>query len=133
MSQATGACSVQLGHELQLGVEVSNQASSDVTLQNVVASLPLSGGLRPVSWAWGPCGALSSGAGQVAADLSGGEDLSPGESGWFTVTVRVLVKCPAPYPVQFAVQYESNGRTSFAQVPGFSDLGRVPYSGCTGQ
>jgi hypothetical protein len=132
VTQTTGACSVQLGHELQLGVEVSNQTSSDVTVQGIVASLPRSGGLRPVSWAWGPCGALSSGAGQVAADLAGGEDLSPGENGWFTMTFQVLVKCPGPFPVQFIVQIDSNGRTSSAQVPGFSDLGQVPYSGCPG-
>jgi hypothetical protein len=132
VSQTTGACSVQLGHQLQLGVEVSNEAGADITLQRVMASLPLSGGLRPVSWAWGPCGAISSGGGQLAAD-SGGEDLSPGETGWFTVTVQVLVKCPAPYPVQFIVQLASSGRTSVAQVPGFSDLGQVAYSGCAGR
>jgi hypothetical protein len=132
VSQGTGACSVQLGHELQLGVEVSNQTGSDITLQRVTASLPASGGLREVSWDWGPCGALSSGGGQLAADLSGGADLSPGESSWFTVTFQVLVECPAPYPVQFTVQVDSSGRTSFAQVPGFSDLGQVAYSGCAG-
>jgi hypothetical protein len=133
VSQTTGACSVQLGHELQLGIEVSNQSPLDVTLQRVVASLPLSGGLRPVSGAWGPCGALSSGAGQVAADLSGGEDLSPGENGWFTMTFQVLVKCPGPFPVQFIIQFDSNGRTSSAQVPGFNDLSQVSYSGCAGE
>lgn len=132
VSQTTAACSVQLGHELQLGVEVSNQTSSDVTLRQVVAALPLSGGLQPVGWAWGPCGAISSRAGQVAADLSAGEDLSPGESGWFTMTFRVLVKCPGPYPVQFIVRFDSNGRTSAAQVEGFNDLGQVQYSGCAG-
>jgi hypothetical protein len=133
VSQTTGACSVQLGHELQLGIEVSNQTGSDVTLQRITASLPLSGGLRAVSWAWGPCGALSSGGGQVAADLSGGEDLSSGESGWFTVTFQVLVKCPAPYPVQFLIQLDSSAGTSFVQVPGFNDLGQVAYSGCAGR
>jgi hypothetical protein len=133
VSQTIGACSVQLGHELQLGIEVSNQTGSDVTLQRITASLPLSGGLRAVSWAWGPCGAISSGGGQVAADLSGGEDLSPGESGWFTMTFQVLVKCPGPFPVQFAVRFDSNGRTLVAHVPGFSDLTQVAYSGCAGQ
>jgi hypothetical protein len=132
VTQTTGACSVQLGHELQLGVEVSNQTSSDVTLRQVGVSFPAGGDLRLVSWAWGPCGAISSRAGQLAAD-SGGQDLSPGESGWFTVTVQVLVTCPTPYPVQFTVQFDSNGRTSFALVQGFNDLGQVPYSGCAGK
>ena len=56
--------------------------------------------------------------------------LEPGASTWLTVTFRVQVRCPAPYPVQFSVGYLMQGHAVTASLPGFPDLGQVPYSGC---
>lgn len=82
------------------------------------------GGLRAISQQWGPCGALP--AGQFL--LSG--PLAPGDSTWFTVTFKVLVKCPGPLPVQFTVGYDVGGQHAVATLPGFPDLSQVPYAGC---
>ena len=59
LAQTGGACSVQHGQELQLGVEVINLSDKPVTLGQASATLP-HGGLRLVSQQWAPCGALSS-------------------------------------------------------------------------
>jgi hypothetical protein len=57
--------------------------------------------------------------------------LDPGASIWFTVTFKVLTGCPGPLPVQFTVAYDLNGQPVVAQLPGFSDLSEVPYTGCS--
>jgi hypothetical protein len=121
--QDTGACSTQTGTELQLGVQVTNQATEPVELQTVKAVLPL-GGLKQLTWQWGPCGELSNSVSQ--ADLI----LGASDSVWLTVTFKVQVHCPGPLPVQFSVGYVLRGPTVTASLPGFPDLGQVPYSGC---
>ncbi len=122
LTQAAGRCSAQAGHELQLGLEITNESAEGVTLVRVRALLPL-GGLTVVSQAWGPCGQLP------APASSPGSALSAAASTWFTVTFRVLVKCPAPLPVRFAVDYDQLGRPAMIRLPGFADLGDVPYPG----
>jgi hypothetical protein len=114
-------CSQQIGDELQLGVEVSNDTSRPLMLQQVKALLPVSG-LRELSWAWGTCGQL--------AGPPPDRGLAPGNSAWFTVTFQVLVNCPAPLPVMFDIGYTQDGRHSVTSMPAFPDLGQVPYSGC---
>jgi hypothetical protein len=121
LTQDTGTCSVQSGRELQLGVQVTNQSARPIGLGGFRTVLPLSG-LKVVSQQWGPCGAI--GAAQVP------DTLGPGESTWLSVTVKVLVACPAPIPVQFAVGYTYAGEAATADLPGFPDLGQVPYTGC---
>jgi len=121
--QDTGACSVQQGRQLELGVQVTNQSTVPLTLQTARAVLPM-GGLEQVTWYWAPCGALP----QSLAGVD--QDLSPGASTWLTVTFRVQVGCPAPYPVQFSVGYLAQGHSVAASLPGFPDLGQVPYTGC---
>jgi hypothetical protein len=119
-------CSRQVGDDLQLGVEVTNDSPALLTVLGVDAVLPL-GGLKPVSWASGPCGELP---GAAPPDQS----LTTGNSGWFTVTFQVLVRCPAPLPVQFHFQFDlrtsEDSRAVLATVGAFPDLGQVPYSGC---
>ena len=145
--QTGGACSVQHGRELQLGVEVINLSGTPVTLGQISPILPL-GGLRPVSKQWAPCSAISpswqaAGGGTIvfigvpsgevgAVSGAGAAVLPPNGSAWFSVTFRVLVACPQPLPVHFSVAYKANGRTATAQLPGFVDLGQVTYSGCKG-
>ena len=121
LTQDTGTCSVQSGRELQLGVQVTNQSGGPIGLGGFRTVLPLSG-LKVVSQQWAPCGAI--GAVQVP------DTLGPGESTWLSVTVRVLVACPAPIPVQFVVGYTYAGEAATADLPGFPDLGQVPYTGC---
>ena len=147
LAQTGGACSVQRGRDLQVGVEVINLSGTAVTLGQVRPILPLSG-LRPVSQQWAPCGALSpswqaadggmivyvkSSTGVVevgSATPAGAAVLPPNGTAWLSVTFRVLKACPGPLPVQFSVSYQENGRTDTAQLPGFPDLWQVPYTGC---
>lgn len=123
LMQGTGACSVQAGRRLALGVQVTNQSTTPITLHAVKALLPL-GGLKQVTWAWATCGALPNGLGQSY------QVLAPGASTWLTVGFDVLLRCPAPAPVQFSVDYLMQGHSVTASLPGFSDLGQVPYTGC---
>jgi hypothetical protein len=149
LAQAGGACSVQRGRELQIGVEVINLSESAVTLGRVRPVLPL-GGLRLVSQQWAPCGALSpswlaadggtivfikssTGAVEVGSATPGGAAvLPPNGTAWLSATFRVLVACPSPLPVQFTVSYQENGRTETARLAGFPDLEQVTYTGCKG-
>lgn len=116
-------CSAQVGRELQLGVQVPNQSTTDVTLSRVHVVLPL-GGLRTISQEWGPCGVLPADESLTA------DRITPGASTWFTVTFKVLMKCPQPLPVQFTVDYQWNDQLTTVSLPGFPDLGEVPYPGC---
>ena len=121
LTQDTGTCSVQSGRELQLGVQVTNGSTEPIGLGGFRTVLPLSG-LKVVSQQWAPCGVI--GAVQVPATLG------PGDSAWLSVTVQVLVACPAPIPVQFVVGYTYAGGSATVNLPGFPDLGQVPYTGC---
>ena len=118
-------CAVQLGHDLQLGVEVVNQSDRTVALRQIEPVLPL-GGLKAVASRWRTCGALPElgpGQGQATA-------LGPGATGWLTVTFDVMVGCPQPLPVQFKISYAQAGRLVTAELPGFADLGQVQYNNC---
>jgi hypothetical protein len=120
-------CAVQLGHALQLGVEVVNQSDRAVALRQIEPVLPL-GGLKAVASRWGTCGALPElglgpGPGQATA-------LGAGATGWLTVTFDVMVSCPQPLPVQFEISYMQAGRLVTAEFAGFPDLGQVHYNDC---
>ncbi len=116
-------CAVQLGHALQLGVEIVNQSDRAVALRQIVPVLPM-GGLKAVAIRWGTCGALPElGPGQATA-------LGAGATGWLTVTFDVLVSCPQPLPVQFKISLVQAGRLVTAEFAGFPDLGQVHYNNC---
>jgi hypothetical protein len=147
LAQTGGACSVQSGRELQVGVEVINLSDTAVTLGQVRAVAPL-GGLRPVSQQWAPCGALSpswqaadggmivfvkSSTGVVEAGSStpgSATVLPPNGTVWLSATFQVLTACPSPLSVQFSVNYQDNGRTHTAQLMGLPDLGQVADTAC---
>jgi hypothetical protein len=147
LAQNGGECSVQHGRDLQVGVEVVNLSGTPVTLGQVRTTLPL-GGLRLVSQQWAPCGAIfpagqAAGSGAIVfigastgeVEAGNGADaavLPPYGAAWLSVTFRVQVACPGPLPVQFSVSYQENGRTDTTQLPGFSDLRQVTYTGCNG-
>ena len=123
VEQSGRQCSAQLGRALQLGVQVTNLSAASVTLRRVQAVLPL-GGLKATSQAWGPCGELP------VADTEPDNVLPAGASTWFSVTFQVLVACPSAFPVQFTLDYDQRGRPATVALPGFVDLGHVPYAGC---
>jgi hypothetical protein len=123
LGQSGQQCSEQIGRRLQLGVQVTNESASSVRLSNVRVILPLHG-LKPTAQAWGTCGQLP-GLPSPQATL-----VSAGGSAWFTVTFRVLERCPGALPVQFLLSYDRGGSTKTVRLPGFVDLGHVPYSGC---
>jgi hypothetical protein len=125
LSQSGPQCSVQIGRELQVGLQITNLSGTAVRLRRVKVLLPL-GGLKVTSQAWGPCGQLP-----ATGEASGSPPtLGRGASSWFSVTFQVLIRCPHPLPVQFTVGYEQQGRPAAIRLPGFPDLGQVPYSGC---
>ena len=159
IDQTAGACSVQHGRELQLGVEVINLSGTTVTLGQVKPILPM-GGLRALSQHWAPCDAISPswliaggdgtvtiirvagqsgtpgmppGATRLGDALQGDDVVPPGGTAWFSVTFQVLVSCPKPLPVQFSVSYRGNTRQGTARLQGFTDLGKVSYTGCAGR
>jgi len=121
LTQAIGTCAAQNGRDLQLGVQVTNQSTANLTLSLVQPVLPL-GGLKWISQQWAPCSTLPTGQDPAV--------LTPGASTWFSVTFQVLVRCPGPLPVQFMVSYVVDGQQAFTRLPGFPDLGQVPYTGC---
>ena len=123
LGQSGQQCSEQIGRRLQLGVQVTNESASSMRLSNVRVILPL-GGLKPTAHAWGTCGQLP-GSPNPQATL-----ISAGGSAWFTVTFRVLERCPGALPVRFLLSYDRGGSTKTVRLPGFVDLGHVPYSGC---
>jgi hypothetical protein len=127
LSQSGPQCSVQTGRDLQVGLQITNLSSAAVRLRRVGVVLPL-GGLRVTSQAWGPCGQLPAAGKTPGRTLHSA--LGPGASAWFTVTFQVLVRCPQPLPVQFTLDYDQQGRRAAIRLPGFPDLGEVPYSGC---
>jgi hypothetical protein len=127
LSQTGPACSAQIDHELQLGLEVTNLWDTPITLYRVRVMLPM-GGLKATSQAWGSCGQLPA-PGEApgnALPLT----LGPGASAWFTVSFRVLVRCPQPLPVHFVLDYDQGGRSAAMPLPSFPDLGQVSYGKC---
>lgn len=120
----TGArCAVQVGNNLELGLEITNETGRTVMLGAITAMFPL-GGLRAISSAVGPCGALP--GNQIPPPAV----LSPGETEWIRITVAVRVACPEPIPVWFKVGYASAGKTGSTVLAGFPDLRPVPYRHC---
>ncbi len=127
LSQSGPGCSVQTGRELQVGLEITNLSPTAIRLRRVEVVLPL-GGLKVTSQAWGPCGELPA-MGEAPGSILP-PPLGRGASSWFTVTFQVLVRCPHPLPVQFTLDYDQQGQPAAIRLPGFPDLGQVPYSGC---
>jgi hypothetical protein len=115
-------CSDQLDARLQLGVEVVNQSAATVSLRQLQATLPMRG-LRAGAATWGSCGQLPT------AGSGGNYLLAPKSTTWLTMTFDVLVACPGPLPVLFSVEYVQAGAVDVVDLPGFPDLGDVPYRG----
>jgi hypothetical protein len=124
VGQSGPPCFAQTGTELQLGMQITNFSTAPATLDSVKVILPL-GGLKVISQSWGVCGELPGSFGAP------GTALAPAATTWFSVTFQVLIKCPEPLPVQFALSYTQNGHPATAHLPGFDDLGQVNYTGCS--
>jgi hypothetical protein len=132
LEQSYNRCSAQDGTTLQLGVELTNQSATPLTLSLLRVILPL-GGMRVTDVTWGPCGEILGSTEDPPQDDATNRYLMPGASGWLTITVTVLVACPQYAPVQFKVGYLQHGKLSTVQLPGFPDLSGVSYSGCRPQ
>jgi hypothetical protein len=52
--------------------------------------------------------------------------------GGLRVISQQWAPCDAPLPVEFTVHYTWVGKAAAVNLPGFPDLGQVPYPGCTG-
>jgi hypothetical protein len=134
-------CARQQGKDLRLGIEIQNQSASSITIDRVSAEFKL-GGLRTVATGTGPCAsqAVPTGPGGSAESqqpvepigLAGSiTTLGSGSTGWITITVSVLVRCPQPLPVWFKIGYaEAAGPTTTAVIAAFPDLGTVRYGHC---
>jgi hypothetical protein len=131
LAQTGNLCSSQHGTTLQLGVQVANDSATPLTLFQVRPVLPM-GGLEVTGLGWGPCGQLPDGPLADADPQLLGVDqyLAPQATGWFTITVKVLVRCPKALPVQFQVAYGQHDKLSTVPLAGFNDLAGVSYSGC---
>jgi len=127
LTENPGTCSVQVGHNLELGIPVTNLSADTVLLQSAKPIPLASGMLKVLSWRWDPCGYDDDG---IAPDTVA---LGPGETTWVTAVVRPLIACPAPVPLQFKVTYSINSLKSTFNLPGFPDLSAVHYSGCPAQ
>jgi hypothetical protein len=108
---------------VQLGVQVFNESAAPLQLRRVAPIMPFTG-LRATGLSWGTCGELPGSRHDPA------QPLPPGGTGWFTMSFRVLVRCPAADPVQFRLSFVQHSRAGRVILPGFSDLAGVRYSGC---
>jgi len=125
IEQLPYSCATQTGSQLQLGVELMNQSARAVTLTGLKTVFPAdAGALRQLSWQWASCGEIIFGPYQPTVPLP------PGSTAWLSVTLKVLVRCPAAYPVQFSVSYTSGGVHAASNLAGFPDLSQVRYTGC---
>jgi hypothetical protein len=124
LTEDPGTCSVQAGHDLELGIPITNRSPETVLLESVKPVTFGSGLLKVLSWRWDPCGFDNDAA--VTDTVA----LGPGETTWVTAVVQPLVTCPGPAPLQFQVTYSVNSQRATFNLPGFSDLTGVHYSGC---
>ena len=124
LTEDPGTCSVQAGHDLELGIPVTNRSGQTVLLESVKPVLPVPGMLKVLSWRWDPCGFDNDG---IVPDTVA---LGPGETTWVTAVVQPLVACPGPAPLQFQVTYSVSSQKGTFNLPGFPDLSAVHYSGC---
>src|ERR1700689_1162362 len=87
-----GRCAVQVGRNLELGIELVNQSSSPVIVRRITPVFAL-GGFRPTTSGAGSCGALpGSRYVQPTAILPGATERVAG-------TLKALVHCPQARPV----------------------------------
>lgn len=123
---STGAqCAFPTGRRLQLGIEIENPTTIPLRFHAEPPYLPL-GGLKVITTLWGTCGQLNS---SVAYDDI---VLPPGARTWLTAVVDMLDPCPAPYPVEFRLDYEGrDGRPAYTILRGFNDLGGIVVGDCT--
>lgn len=126
LTEEPGTCSTQVGDDLELGIPVTNRSAETVLLESAEPVAGVPGLLKVLSWSWAPCGFGGDG---IIPDTV---ELGPGQTTWLTATVRPLVTCPGPAPLQFRVTYSVNRQQSSFTLPGFSDLSAVRYSGCQG-
>jgi hypothetical protein len=110
------------GQPLMVGVEITNGADRPLVITNVEGDFPL-GGLRQLDSQIGQCD-------NNATEPVSGHRVEPTAIVWVSLTLDVQVRCPAPLPVAFRVDYTIDGVPGTETLRAFPDLGRVPYPAC---
>ena len=110
------------GRPLMVGIEIINGGDRPLVLTGVQGEFPL-GGLRQLDSQIGQCD-------NNATEPVSGHRVEPTAIVWISVTLEVQVRCPAPLPVAFRVDYTIDGVPATETMRGFPDLGGVPYPGC---
>ena len=112
-------CAAQVGHELQLGVEITNDTKHAVSLTAIDVDVPLPGlSLRAKQFA--TCGAIGGNTGP--------QPLAPGNSTWISATFDNHLPCRvSSSEIIFTADYD-DGRTA---TSGFSNLPDIAFAGCT--
>jgi hypothetical protein len=130
--RATGErCAVQIGTQLWLGLELVNSGPGRIVLRRVRINLPL-GGLEETSVLLGACGQLEALDAEQDAGGNPEAEVDGSATAWVSGIFDVIEdECPAPYPVQFLVDYTDPAGGNYAVASGsFNDLGDVDYSAC---
>jgi hypothetical protein len=104
LTEEPGTCSTQVGDDLELGIQVTNTSAETVLLQSAEPVAEVPGLLKVLSWSWAPCGFDGDG---IIPDTV---ELGPGQTTWLTATVKPLVACPGPAPLQFTAAARAMAR-----------------------
>jgi len=111
------------GRKLMLGTRVVNSTPRPLVLTGLRGVFPL-GGFQMVGSQVGQCD-------NNATEAVDGHRVEPSAEVWVTLIVDVTGNsCPGALPVQFALDYTIDGAPHSQVLPGFSDLGSVPFPGC---
>lgn len=124
LTEDGGTCSTQVGHNLELGIPVTNTSPETVLLQSANPVPDVPNLIKVLSWRWATCGVDADGT------IPDTVALGPGATTWLTAIVKPLVACPSAAPLQFRITYSINRQKTSFTLPGFADLSAVHYSGC---
>ena len=112
-------CAVEVGHQLQLGIEITNDTRHTVSLKAIDVDVPFPG-LSVRAKQFGTCG--------VVGGNTGPQPLAPGNSTWISATFDNHLPCRvSSSEITFRADYD-DGLTA---TGGFSNLPDVAFAGCT--
>jgi len=117
-------CAVEDGHQLQVGIEITNDTRHTVSLTAIDVDVPIPG-LSVRAKQFGTCG--------VVAGNTGPQPLAPGNSTWISATFDNHLPCQVPASsniytasIIFTVHYD-DGLTA---TGGFSYLPDIAFPAC---
>ena len=117
-------CAVEVGHQLQVGIEITNDTRQTVSLKAIDVDAPLPG-FNVRAKQFGTCG--------VVGGNTGPQPLAPGNSTWISATFDNHLSCQGPSSsnistasIIFTVHYD-DGLTA---TGGFSNLPDIALPAC---